>query len=311
MHVLVTGATGTIGRRLLRQLPDARVLSRNPGRAAALLGLGGLPDGRALLAWDGRGPPPAGAFEGVGSVVHLAGEPVADGRWTARRKREIEESRVLGTRAVVDSLRALEAPPSVLVCASAVGYYGDRGDEWLDEGSQPGGGFLSDVCVAWEREAHTAGALGVRVVCLRMGVVLERGGGALPRLLLPFRAGVGGSIGTGRQWVPWVHVEDVVGLVLHALAGDVRGPLNAVAPEPVRNSELTRELARATGRPAFLRVPALALRAALGEMASVVLASQRVSATGARDSGYRFAYPSLAGALDDLVRRPNGNLDPS
>ena len=292
--VLVTGATGTIGRRLLSHLPGARVLSRDAARASSRLGV-------PAFAWDGAGEVPREALEGVSAVVHLAGEPVAEGRWTPQKKRAIEASRVEGTRALVASLRKHDAHPTVLVSASAVGFYGDRGDEVLDEASSPGSDFLAGVCVGWEREAREAEALGVRVVCLRLGVVFDREGGALPRMRAPFLAGVGGPLGTGRQWVPWVHADDVVGLALHALEADVRGPLDVVSPEPVRNESLTRAIAAALHRPAFLRVPAFALRAALGEVAAVVLASQRVVPRVATASGYRFRHPTLEGALRDLL----------
>lgn len=294
MTILVTGATGTLGRLLLPRLEDARALSRDPARAASRLGV-------PVFPWDGAGEVPRAATAGVTAVVHLAGEPVAEGRWTPPKKRAIEESRTLGTRALVASLRAHGVRPSVLVCASAVGYYGDRGDEILDETSAPGQGFLPDVCVAWEHEAQAAAELGARVVSLRIGVVLAREGGALPRMLPPFRAGLGARLGSGGQWMPWVHADDVVGLVLHALSSDVAGPVNAVAPQPVRNEELTRVLGHVLHRPAVLRAPAFVLRAALGELAAVVLGSQRVLPRVAERSGYRFAHPSLEGALDDLV----------
>lgn len=295
-RVLVTGSTGTIGRRVVQSLGSARVLSRDPIRAAA------THRGVDARAWDGRSRIAPEAFEGVDAVVHLAGEPVAEGRWTARKKREITDSRVLGTRALVDSLRSSRERPAVLVSASAVGYYGDRGDEPLDEASFPGGGFLAEVCKAWEAEALAAAELGIRVVCLRIGVVLDRAGGALPRMVAPFRAGIGGPLGHGKQWVPWIHVDDVVRLIEYAIThDDVAGPLNAVAPTPASNQELARLLGRTLHRPTLLRAPAIALRAALGEAASVVLASQRVLPTVAWRGRFRFTFPTLAEALEDLL----------
>lgn len=302
--ILVTGATGTIGRRLLPRLAGARVrvLSRNASRAATELGV-------PAIAWDGAGEVPREALDGATAVVHLAGEPVAEGRWTGSKKRAIEESRVLGTRALVASLRQHGVRPDVFVSASAVGYYGDRGDEVLDETSAPGAGFLADVSVGWEREAKAAEELGARVVQLRIGVVLAREGGALPRMLLPFRAGLGARLGSGEQWMPWVHVEDVVGLVLHALSPRVAGPMNVVAPHAIRNAELTDVLGHVLHRPAVLRAPAFVLHAALGEVAAVVLASQHVVPNVAEASGYRFAHPTLEGALRELLSPASAPAD--
>jgi uncharacterized protein (TIGR01777 family) len=294
MKLLMTGATGTIGRRIAARAPGARLLSRDPGTAAKA----GFTD---VHGWDGRSPVPAPLFDSIDAVVHLAGEPIADGRWTDAKKRKIEESRVLGTRALVDSMRNASVCPTVLVSASAVGVYGDRGDEILEETSSPGRGFLSDVCVAWEREASAAQAFGVRVVHLRTGIVFDATSGALPRMLLPFRIGLGGPLGDGRQWTPWVHVDDVAALVIHALTTDVRGPMNAVAPAPVRNGDLTRAIADALHRPAWMRAPKMAMRLALGELSAVVLASQRVVPAVALRSGFAFGYPSLEGALRVLV----------
>jgi uncharacterized protein (TIGR01777 family) len=295
MKILMTGATGTIGRRIAARVPGARVLSRDPAGAAAKEGF------TDVHAWDGRSRVPEALFDSVDAVVHLAGEPIADGRWTDAKKKKIEESRVLGTRALVDSMRQAGACPRVLVSASAVGVYGDRGDEILEETSSRGRGFLSDVCVAWEREASAAEAFGVRVVHLRTGIVLDATGGAWPRMVVPFRLGLGGPIGDGRQWTPWIHVDDVAALVMHAIETDVRGPMNAVAPAPVRNEDLTRGIAHALHRPAWMRAPAMALRLALGELSAVVLASQRALPAVALRSGFAFAYPSLDGALKVLV----------
>lgn len=302
MKTLLTGATGLIGRELVARLGGAVVLSRDPERARRTL------PGVEAHAWAPEaGPPPAEAFQGVEAVFNLAGEPVGEGRWTAERKRRIRDSRVLGTRNLVAGLATLERRPRVLVSASAVGYYGDRGDEILDETSPPGRGFLADVCAEWEREAMAAERLGVRVVCVRTGIVLARGGGALAKMLTPFRMGVGGRLGDGRQWMPWIHVDDEVGLLLHARNdARIQGALNAVGPRPVTNAELTRELGRALHRPALLPVPKTALRLAFGEMSEILTASQRVLPKEAERTGYAFEHPELAGALAALLSSAQG-----
>lgn len=294
MKALVTGATGLVGKALVRQLGEAAVLTRDAESARRQLG-------ESVRAWPWRPesePAPAAALEGVDVVFHLAGEPVAEGRWTADKKRRIRDSRVLGTRHLVRALCALPARPSVLVSASAVGYYGDRGDEELREGAEKGRGFLADVCEAWEAEARAAEQHGVRVVLARLGLVLAPRGGALARMLPPFRLGVGGKLGDGRQWMPWVHLDDVVGLLmLAAREPRLAGPVNVVSPAPVSNAELTRELGRALGKPAVLTVPRLALRVAFGELSEALLDSQRVLPARALEAGYTFAYPELAPAL--------------
>jgi uncharacterized protein (TIGR01777 family) len=299
LKVLVTGATGLVGRELCAQLTGPVVLSRDAARAERELG-GGV---RAFAWQPETGPAPAAAFEGVDTVFHLAGEPVAAGRWTAEKKRRIRDSRVLGTRQLVAALEGLPALPRVLVCASAVGYYGNRGDEELPEAAGKGTGFLADVCEAWEAEARAAERYGVRVVLARLGLVLAPGGGALARMLPPFKLGLGGKLGDGRQWMPWVHVADVVGLLLHAARDErSRGPMNVVGPEPVTNAELTRELGRVLGRPAVFPVPRLALRAVFGELSEVLLESQRVIAGVASETHYTFRYPRLGPALEACVR---------
>lgn len=287
-RALITGGSGLIGRALLARLGGGVVLSRDPERAARHLG--GSSAGVTIYPWEPEvGPPPLEAFRGIDVVFHLAGEPVANGRWTAGRKRRIRDSRVVGTRHLVAGLAALDARPRVLVSASAIGYYGDRGDEGLDETSSPGSDFLAEVCVAWEREAAAAAELGMRVVRVRIGLVLAPDGGALARMMPVFRVGLGGRLGSGRQWISWIHIADVVGLFLHATRReDIVGPLNAVAPNPVTNAEFTRALAHALGRPAFLRIPRFALRAAFGEMADILISSQRVLPRVAQRTGYEF-----------------------
>jgi uncharacterized protein (TIGR01777 family) len=297
VRALLTGATGTVGRRLVATLAAERprVLSRSRERAATVLG------DADVVPWDGRSAVPASAFDGIDVVVHLAGEPAAEGRWSDAKKAAIRDSRVLGTRALVESMRSCATPPRVLVCASAVGFYGDRGDEELHESSPPGKGFLPEVCVEWEREAERFASADTRVVRLRIGIVLDKKGGALPRMVTPFRLGLGGPIGDGKQWMPWVHVDDVVGLALHAFTHGVSGAINAVAPHPVRQAKFAKVLAAALGRPALLRTPKVALRVAFGEMADVILASQRVLPIRANASGYAFRHPTLEGALRDLA----------
>jgi uncharacterized protein (TIGR01777 family) len=251
--------------------------------------------------------PPGEALEGVTHVVHLAGESVAGGRWTEGRKRRIRDSRVIGTRNLVAGLSSMKHPPGVLICASAVGYYGDRENETLDESSLPGRGFLAEVCAQWEREALQARSLGIRVVCLRFGVVLSREGGALSRMLPPFRMGMGGRLGGGHQWMPWIHVDDVVGLIGHALGNaSIEGAMNAVAPNPVTNRKFSESLGAAVNRSAVIPVPETVLRLAFGEMASVLMASQRVLPRQAERTGYRFQFEDIDAALKDAVKTPVG-----
>jgi uncharacterized protein (TIGR01777 family) len=302
--IVITGATGLVGGRLLPALLRAgsslRILTRNPARARlpARSGEHEAP-GATPFAWDGTHPPRA-ALAGAAAVVHLAGEPVLAGRLTPARRTRIYESRIRSTEGLAAALGQLdpEERPQVLVCASAVGYYGSRGEELLNESKAPGEGFFPRVCVAWEAAAAQSARHGVRVAQLRIGIVLAREGGALPRMLLPFRVGLGGPLGNGRQWVPWIHIDDLVALIQKILAdASLAGPVNAVAPAPVRNSELTAEIARQLRRPAFLRVPGFLLRGLLGELAGEVLGSRRVVPERAGAAGFRFAHEKLASAL--------------
>jgi uncharacterized protein (TIGR01777 family) len=293
MHVLVTGATGLVGRPLVRTLAAAghavTAVSRRPGRAPL-----------RAVGWDGV----AGVISEVDAVVNLAGEPVAAGRWTDERKHAIRASRVDGTRAIVEAMRGATKRPAVLVNASATGYYGPCGDEEVDEMHAAGTDFLASVCKAWEAEAVAAEALGVRVIRLRTGIVLAAEGGALGRMLPPFRACLGGPIGGGGQWMPWVHVDDVCGLVVAALAGEAwQGAVNATAPEPVRNRDFARALGRALDRPAVLPLPGFVLRVALGEMATILLTGQRAVPAAALGFGYDFRHPTLPEALADCLAR--------
>lgn len=298
MKALVTGATGLVGNALLKKLEGAVVLTRDPRDSERRLG-----SGVSAWAWKPTAEPaPAAAFDGVDTVFHLAGEPVAEGRWTAEKKQRIRDSRVLGTRNLVATLAALPSLPRVLVCASAVGFYGDRGDTELREGTARGQGFLAEVCEAWEAEARAAERVGIRVVMARLGIVLAPQGGALARMVPPFRLGVGGKLGDGRQWMPWIHLDDVVGLLLHAARDErLRGPMNVASPEPVTNAEFTRALGHALGRPTLMSVPRLALRVAFGELSQALLGSQRVVPGVALETHYTFAHPRVGPALAACV----------
>lgn len=297
MNIALTGASGFLGSAVVRALlEDGHTLSAL-GRSR-----GALPPAVAFHQWNAMsGVPAREAREGAQAVIHLAGEPVAQ-RWNAEVKRRIRDSRVTGTRNLVSGLLAVEKPPEVLVSASAVGIYGSRGDEALSEDSPPGAGFLAEVCQEWEAEAQRASQAGIRVVALRIGIVLGRGGGALKAMLPPFRMGLGGPLGAGNQWMPWIHLEDITGLIRHAIeTRTLNGPLNATAPAPVTNREFTRTLGRVLRRPAFMPVPEFAIRLLYGEMASVVLASQRVLPQKALASGYRFRFENLEEALRDVL----------
>ena len=296
MRITLTGATGRIGIDLVAALKargDAvTVLSRNPDGARAKLG-----DVDAVR-WDPKeGPAPAEALAGRDAVVHLAGEDVGQ-RWSKAVKREILESRELGTRNLVDGLRAAGPRPRTLVSASASGFYGPRGDEAVGEHEPAGSDFLADVVVRWEREAQAAEGLGVRVVRLRTGVVLAADSGALAKMLPPFRLGAGGPVGSGRQYLPWIHLDDVVAMYLQAI-DDERwsGAVNVAAPHPVTNREFAKALGRALHRPAVAPVPALALKALYGEMSTIVLNGVNMVPRRAGELGFRFAHPEVDEAL--------------
>lgn len=302
MRLLITGATGFIGRHLIRRLSDEQhdlaTVSRRPEAARRV-----LPEAVAVHPWGGAaaGPAPE-ALAGVEGVIHLAGEPIIGWRWTGAKKRRIHDSRVGGTRALVQALnRRPEGPPAHFLSASAVGYYGDRGDEVLTERAHAGEDFLARVCLDWEEAVVDNVHQGTRPVMMRFGMVLGRDGGPLPALLPAFRLGLGGPLGGGRQWLSWIHVADLAELVVHALHDpDLRGVVNAVAPEPVRHREFARALGSVLRRPAVLGVPRWALRLGLGEMSQMLLDSQRVVPEKARAHGFRHRFPDVRAALADL-----------
>ena len=302
MKILITGATGLIGRALCHALnEDGHTIvgvSRSSRKPAGL-------EVAEMHEWDSQaGPPPEAALDQVDAVINLAGEPIAAKRWSDQQKKSIRDSRILTTRNLVEGMRRAKRQPQVFVSSSAVGYYGNRGDERLEETSRPGRGFMSEVCQEWEREATRVSELGLRVVLVRTGVVLSSNGGALEKMLPPFKLGVGGRLGSGKQWFPWIHIDDIVGIFRHSiLNAKVTGPINGAAPQAATNAEFTRELGHALHRPAFLPVPEIALRVLMGEMANVLFDSQRVIPAAALASGYEFRHPQLGPALADVLSR--------
>jgi uncharacterized protein (TIGR01777 family) len=299
MIIVVTGSSGLVGTALVDALQaDGHLVRRMVRRE--------VQDTEREIRWDpAAGWIDAGELEGVDAVVHLAGENLADHRWNEKVKQEIRDSRVLGTRLLTEALATLANKPSILCCASAIGYYGDRGDELLDETSPPGSGFLADVCQAWEAASALARDAGIRVVNLRLGVVLSKEGGALTKMLLPFKLGAGGVIGSGQQYWSWIALDDLVKVIKFALEGsDLAGPINAVAPVPVTNREFTKTLGHVLKRPTIFPMPAFAARLALGEMADeMLLASARVEPGVLTRSGFSFAHPELEGALRSSLHR--------
>ena len=305
MKILITGATGFIGRTAVLYLRDRGheivVLTRDSEIAPVR-----LPVACPLFSWQGKGQPPREAFANVDAVVHLAGENIIN-RWTSSRKKEIIKSRAESTRQLVKAMQKLDHPPKVFVCASAIGFYGDRGDELLDESAEPGKGFLPDLCRQWEEAARQAEESGIRVVSLRIGVVLGHDGGALQPMLPLFRLGFGGKVGSGKQWMSWIHVRDLAGLILHAIETDsVKGPVNAVSPHPATHVVFTQTLAAVLKRPHLFSVPGFALKIIMGEASQVVLTSQRVTARKA--TGYEFVFPELRAALEDICAREDHEL---
>jgi len=298
MRIAVSGSHGLIGSALVQALAQA-------GHEVVRLVRDGA--GGTGIAWDPeRGTLDRSALEGIDAVVHLAGYGIAERRWTAPVKELIRSSRVNGTRLLATALADMVRRPQVLVAASAIGYYGDRGDTWLEEDSEPGTGFLADVCRAWEAAAEPARAAGIRTVTARIGIVLSPEGGALQRMLLPFKLGLGGRIGSGQQYMSWVACDDVVAAIQFAIEqSSLAGPVNVVAPEPVTNREFTQVLARVLRRPAFLPLPSFLARLAFGEMAdALLLASTRVRPRRLLEAGYTFRFPTLEAALRHLLQRP-------
>ncbi|ABE57830.1 MULTISPECIES: TIGR01777 family oxidoreductase [Chromohalobacter] len=298
MRILITGGSGFVGRPLCRRLHDAGhellVVSRSPSRAKAL-----LPDGTevrdSVLAFVDRAPE---------AIINLAGEPIADKRWSAAQKRRLIDSRLTVTRDLVTLCERLDTPPRVMISGSAMGYYGDQGDRDVTEQTPPQEEFAHRLCAEWESAALAAEPLGVRVVLLRTGLVLDAGGGTLAKLLLPFRLGLGGRLGSGRQYMPWIHREDWVSIALFLLErDDLAGPFNASAPHPVTNADFTRALARHLHRPAVMAVPAGVLRLALGEMSRLLLTGARMRPARLEAAGFGFQYPTLDSALKAILGR--------
>jgi uncharacterized protein len=297
MNILLTGASGLIGSAVLPALTTE-------GHRVIPLTRSQPKPGDMAVQWDpAKGSIDASGLEDLDGVVHLAGEPIGE-RWTAEKKARIRDSRVRGTRLLSETLAQLSTPPKILVCASAIGYYGDRAEEVLTEASAPGTGFLAEVCRAWEAATEPALLKGIRVVNLRFGVVLSATGGALAKMLPPFRMGLGGVLGSGKQYMSWIILDDAVGAIQHALLTEsLNGPANAAAPQPVTNAEFTKTLGKVLGRPTLLPMPAFAARLMFGEMADeLLLSSARVQPSKLLATGYAFRYPGLEAGLQHLLR---------
>lgn len=300
MRVLVSGVSGPIGAALVPALKasGARITRLVRGNSAPA-----APD-EATIPWDPAQPFAADALSGFDAVIHLAGESII-GRWTAEKKAKIRDSRVTGTRNLALALAQAKNKPQVFVCSSAIGYYGDRGDELLNEKSAPGTGFLAEVCLEWEQATRAASDAGIRTAQMRTGVVLSPKGGALGKMLTPFKLGLGGRVGSGRQWMSWIDVQDMVGAMLHILKNDLlRGPVNLVGPKAVTNAEFTRTLAGVLSRPAIFPMPSAAVKLVFGEMGeTVLLGSQRVEPVRLVSSGYPFRFRTLAESLENVLKK--------
>jgi uncharacterized protein len=301
MKVIVTGSTGLVGRALVRSLLE-------DGHGVTRLVRGGSQEfrapGTAAVHWDpARGEIDAKELEGHDAAVHLAGEPIAEGRWDEAKKRRVLESRSQGTRLLSEALAGLAAKPAVLVSASATGFYGDRGDEVMREESASGTDFVSEVCREWEKGTLAASRAGIRVAHLRIGLVLSAEGGALPKMLTPFKLGVGGRLGSGRQYVSWITLEDLVRVIRRAIEDEsLRGPVNAVSPAPVTNEQFTKAIGRALGRPTFMAVPAFAVRLAFGEAADeLLLSSTRAEPARLKEAGFEFKHPEIGEAMRSVL----------
>ncbi len=301
MRIIIPGGSGLIGRALTADLTAAGyeviILSRSPEKVE------GLPDGARAEGWDGQSAAGWGHLaDGAGAIVNLAGESLAAGRWTAERKRRIFESRVKPGQAVVEAVESAQNKPGVVIQSSAVGFYGPRGDEEITESAAPGTDFLANLCREWEASTAPVGGMGVRLVIIRTGLVLSLDGGALPRILLPFKLFVGGPIGSGRQWWPWVHIDDVVAAIRFLIETETApGPYNLTAPSPLTNAQFSRVVGRVLGRPALMPVPAFALQLLFGEMSTVLLDGQRVMPYALREAGFTFRFPEAESALRDLI----------
>jgi len=295
MKVAITGSSGLIGTSLVSFLSEksvtvSKILRENPKDDN--------------ISWKPEDGDWNSAFTGgVDGIVHLAGENIASGKWTRKKKEKIRNSRIEGTKKLCEHILKLPTPPSVLVCASAIGYYGNRGVEFLNEGSSRGSGFLPDVCLGWEEAAESVSKAGVRVVSVRFGIVLSKDGGALAKMMTPFKMGMGGKIGSGAQYMSWVAMDDVTGAIYHTLVtGSLKGPVNVTAPNPVTNKEFTNTLGEVLKRPAVVPMPAFAAKLAFGEMANdLLLASTKVAPKRLSDSGYKFQYPELENALRHIL----------
>ncbi len=295
MKVAITGSSGLIGSSLVSFLAEksvtvSKILRENP-------------EGDDIF-WKPEGGDWDSAFSGgIDGIVHLAGENIASGKWTRKKKAKIRNSRIEGTKRLCEHILKLPTPPSVFVCASAIGYYGDRGMEFLNEGSSRGSGFLPDVCLGWEEAAESLSKAGIRVVNVRFGIVLSKDGGALAKMMTPFKMGMGGKIGSGTQYMSWIAMDDVTGAIYHSLVTEsLKGPINVTAPNPVTNKEFTNTLGEVLKRPAVVPMPAFAAKLAFGEMAKdLLLASTKVAPKRLSDSGYEFQYPELEPALKHIL----------
>jgi uncharacterized protein (TIGR01777 family) len=297
MKILISGSHGLVGTALIKAL--------EPGRHEIHRLVRHYPGSPDEIEWSpDRYSIALSLIEGFDAVVHLAGESIAEGRWIDEKKKRIRESRVKGTKLLSDALANLTQPPKTLISASAIGYYGDRDDEVLTETSAPGNDFLSEVCVEWEQATSHATTMGIRVMNARFGIILAKDGGALKKMLPPFRMGIGGRIGSGKQWMSWIALDDVIGALKFALTNDsLAGPANFVAPNPVRNAEFTKRLGNVLSRPTIFPIPAFGVRFAFGEMAdALLLSSQRVEPTRLKDAGYQFKYSQLAPALSNILK---------
>ena len=297
MRILITGGTGFIGSALSRNL-------RSAGHNV-IITTRRLTASKEMLSWNPPELVPRDIISNIDAVINLAGESIASGRWTKKRKKLIMSSRINTTRALVQSMQDANPKPKVFISASATGYYGPHGDEPVTENTPPGSDFLAEVCKAWEAEALKAEGLGVRVVTVRIGAVLEADGGALPQMIIPFKLFAGGPIGSGKQWFSWIHRDDTAGIIKHALEDDsITGPVNAVAPNPVTNKEFSKALGKALHRPSCLAVPGFVIKLSLGELGDMLLTGQRVLPEKALKSGYKFKYPEVDEALRAIFNPP-------